>query len=203
MIEHIKGRLVEKTPTYSIIETAGVGYYINTSLHTFSKIPDEEACILYTHFSVREDAQLLYGFADQSERQLFRTLIKINGVGAKLALAILSGMDAAAFSHCIIASDVASLTRLPGVGKKTAERLIVEMKDRLQEWHVDLPAEQIGGAGSTSSSQSMILAEAETALIALGYKPVEASKSLAKLDFSEIDSSEAAIRAALKTMLKR
>ena len=158
---------------------------------------------LLTHFVVREDAQLLYGFADQSERQLFRTLIKINGVGAKLALAILSGMDAAAFSHCIIASDVASLTRLPGVGKKTAERLIVEMKDRLQEWHVDLPAEQIGGAGSTSSSQSMILAEAETALIALGYKPVEASKSLAKLDFSEIDSSEAAIRAALKTMLKR
>ena len=112
-------------------------------------------------------------------------------------------MDAAGFSHCIIASDVASLTRLPGVGKKTAERLIVEMKDRLQEWHVDLPAEQFGGGGSSPSSQSTILAEAEKALIALGYKPVEASKSLADLDFSEVDSSEAAIRAALKTMLKR
>ena len=204
MISYLVGQLVEKSTPWLVIEVNGVGYDVQASLNTFTDLPALGAEIkLLTHFVVREDAQLLYGFADQSERQLFRTLIKINGVGAKLALAILSGMDAAAFSHCIIASDVASLTRLPGVGKKTAERLIVEMKDRVQEWHVDLPAEQIGGAGSTSSSQSMILAEAETALIALGYKPVEASKSLAKLDFSEIDSSEAAIRAALKTMLKR
>lgn len=204
MISYLVGQLVEKSTPWLVIEVNGVGYDVQASLNTFTDLPALGAEIkLLTHFVVREDAQLLYGFADQSERQLFRTLIKVNGVGAKLALAILSGMDAAAFSHCIIASDVASLTRLPGVGKKTAERLIVEMKDRLQEWHVDLPAEQIGGAGSTSSSQSMILAEAETALIALGYKPVEASKSLAKLDFSEIDSSEAAIRAALKTMLKR
>ena len=204
MISYLVGQLVEKSTPWLVIEVNGVGYDVQASLNTFTDLPALGAEIkLLTHFVVREDAQLLYGFADQSERQLFRTLIKINGVGAKLALAILSGMDAAAFSHCIIASDVASLTRLPGVGKKTAERLIVEMNDRLQEWHVDLPAEQIGGAGSTSSSQSMILAEAETALIALGYKPVEASKSLAKLDFSEIDSSEAAIRAALKTMLKR
>ena len=204
MISYLVGQLVEKSTPWLVIEVNGVGYDVQASLNTFTDLPALGAEIkLLTHFVVREDAQLLYGFADQSERQLFRTLIKINGVGAKLALAILSGMDAAAFSHCIIASDVASLTRLPGVGKKTAERLIVEMKDRLQEWHVDLLAEQIDGAGSTSSSQSMILAEAETALIALGYKPVEASKSLAKLDFSEIDSSEAAIRAALKTMLKR
>ena len=204
MISYLVGQLVEKSTPWLVIEVNGVGYDVQASLNTFTDLPALGAEIkLLTHFVVREDAQLLYGFADQSERQLFRTLIKINGVGPKLALAILSGMDAAAFSHCIIASDVTSLTRLPGVGKKTAERLIVEMKDRLQEWHVDLPAEQIGGAGSTSSSQSMILAEAETALIALGYKPVEASKSLAKLDFSEIDSSEAAIRAALKTMLKR
>lgn len=204
MISYLVGQLVEKSTPWLVIEVNGVGYDVQASLNTFTDLPALGAEIkLLTHFVVREDAQLLYGFADQSERQLFRTLIKINGVGAKLALAILSGMDAAAFSHCIIASDVASLTRLPGVGKKTAERLIVEMKDRLQEWHVDLPDEQIGGAGNTSSSQSMILAEAETALIALGYKPVEASKSLAKLDFSEIDSSEAAIRAALKTMLKR
>ena len=204
MIGRLRGVVLEKIPPQLLLDVNGVGYELEAPMNTFYKLPGiGEEATLFTHFVVREDAQLLYGFADQSERQLFRTLIKINGVGAKLALAILSGMDAAAFSHCIIASDVASLTRLPGVGKKTAERLIVEMKDRLQEWHVDLPAEQIGGAGSTSSSQSMILAEAETALIALGYKPVEASKSLAKLDFSEIDSSEAAIRAALKTMLKR
>ena len=204
MISYLVGQLVEKSTPWLVIEVNGVGYDVQASLNTFTDLPALGAEIkLLTHFIVREDAQLLYGFADQSERRLFRTLIKINGVGPKLALAILSGMDAAAFSHCIIVSDVASLTRLPGVGKKTAERLIVEMKDRLQEWHVDLPAEQIGGVGNTSSSQSLILAEAETALIALGYKPVEASKSLAKLDFSEIDTSEAAIRAALKTMLKR
>ena len=204
MISYLVGQLVEKSTPWLVIEVNGVGYDLQASLNTFTDLPALGAEIkLLTHFVVREDAQLLYGFADQSERRLFRTLIKINGVGPKLALAILSGMDAAAFSHCIIVSDVASLTRLPGVGKKTAERLIVEMKDRLQEWHVDLPAEQIGGVGNTSSSQSLILAEAETALIALGYKPVEASKSLAKLDFSEIDTSEAAIRAALKTMLKR
>ena len=204
MISYLVGQLVEKSTPWLVIEVNGVGYDVQASLNTFTDLPALGAEIkLLTHFVVREDAHLLYGFADKSERQLFRTLIKINGVGAKLALAILSGMDAAAFSHCIISSDVASLTRLPGVGKKTAERLIVEMKDRLQEWHVDLPAEQIGGACSSSSSQSMILAEAETALIALGYKPVEASKSLAKLDFSQFDSSEAAIRAALKTMLKR
>ena len=204
MINYLVGQLVEKSTPWLVIEVNGVGYDVQASLNTFTDLPELGAEIkLLTHFVVREDAQLLYGFANQSERQLFRTLIKINGVGAKLALAILSGMDAAAFSHCIIASDVTSLTRLPGVGKKTAERLIVEMKDRLQEWHVDLTAEQIGGVGSTSTSQSLILAEAETALIALGYKPVEASKSLAKLDFIEIDSSEAAIRAALKTMLKR
>ena len=204
MISYLVGQLVEKSTPWLVIEVNGVGYDVQASLNTFTDLPALGAEIkLLTHFVVREDAQLLYGFANQSERQLFRTLIKVNGVGAKLALAILSGMDAAAFSHCIIVSDVASLTRLPGVGKKTAERLIVEMKDRLQEWHVDLPAEQIGGVGNTSSSQSLILAEAETALIALGYKPVEASKSLAKLDFSEIDTSEAAIRAALKTMLKR
>ena len=204
MISYLVGQLVEKSTPWLVIEVNGVGYDVQASLSTFTDLPALGAEIkLLTHFVVREDAQLLYGFADQSERQLFRTLIKINGVGAKLALAILSGMDAAAFSHCIIASDVASLTRLPGVGKKTAERLIVEMKDRLQEWHADLPAEQFGGGGSASSSQSMILVEAETALIALGYKPVEASKSLADLDFSEVDSSEAAIRAALKTMVKR
>ena len=204
MISYLVGQLVEKSTPWLVIEVNGVGYDVQASLNTFTDLPALGAEIkLLTHFVVREDAQLLYGFANQSERQLFRTLIKVNGVGAKLALAILSGMDAAAFSHCIIASDVASLTRLPGVGKKTAERLIVEMKDRLQEWHVDSPAEQIGGPDSGSSSQSVILAEAETALIALGYKPVEASKSLAKLDFSQIDSSEAAIRAALKTMLKR
>ena len=204
MISYLVGQLVEKSTPWLVIEVNGVGYDVQASLNTFTDLPELGAEIkLLTHFVVREDAQLLYGFANGSERQLFRTLIKVNGVGAKLALAILSGMDGAAFSNCIIAADVASLTRLPGVGKKTAERLIVEMKDRLQEWHVDTPTEKLGASDDVSPSQSVMLAEAETALISLGYKPIEASKSLAKLDFSLIDSSESAIRAALKTMLKR
>ena len=188
------------------MDVNGVGYEVQASLNTFAVLPKTgEAIRLLTHFVVREDAQLLYGFADAAERQLFRTLIKVNGVGPKLALAILSGMDAASFSRCVLAGDVVALTRLPGVGKKTAERLIVEMKDRLREWHLETPSLLAEGSDSqdVGVSQSVMIAEAETALIALGYKPVEASKALAKLDLSAIDSSESAIRAALQTMLQR
>ena len=130
MISYLVGNLVEKSTPWLVIEVNGVGYDVQASLNTFTDLPALGAEIkLLTHFIVREDAQLLYGFADVSERQLFRTLIKINGVGAKLALAILSGMDAAAFSDCIIAADVASLTRLPGVGKKThrLHRLAIQL----------------------------------------------------------------------------
>ncbi|MDG1937399.1 MAG: Holliday junction branch migration protein RuvA [Pseudomonadales bacterium] len=206
MISFLSGILVEKTAPFLVIDVNGVGYEVQASLTTFSVLPKTgEAVRLLTHFVVREDAQLLYGFADAAERQLFRTLIKVNGVGPKLALAILSGMDAASFSRCVLAGDVVALTRLPGVGKKTAERLIVEMKDRLREWHLETPSllNEAGDDHSGGVSQSVMLAEAENALIALGYKPVEASKALAKLDLSTIDSSEDAIRAALQTMLKR
>lgn len=207
MISFLSGTLVGKSAPLLVLDVNGVGYEVQASLNTFSALPKIGGDIrLLTHFVVREDAQLLYGFADAAERQLFRTLIKVNGVGPKLALAILSGMDAAMFSRCVMAGDVASLTRLPGVGKKTAERLIVEMKDRLREWHEE------GASGANPSdvdsdevriSQPLMLAEAENALISLGYKPVEASKALAKLDFALIESSEDAIRAALKTMIQR
>ena len=206
MISFLSGTLIEKAAPFLTIDVNGVGYEVQASLNTFSVLPKKgEAIRLLTHFVVREDAQLLYGFADSAERQLFRTLIKVNGVGPKLALAILSGMDAASFSRCVLAGDVVALTRLPGVGKKTAERLIVEMKDRLREWHLETASLLEGDINGQDAgmSQSVMLAEAENALIALGYKPVEASKALAKLDLSVIDSSENAIRAALKTMLQR
>ncbi|MEZ7984421.1 MAG: Holliday junction branch migration protein RuvA [Pseudomonadales bacterium] len=206
MISFLSGTLIEKAAPFLTIDVNGVGYEVQASLNTFSVLPKKgEAIRLLTHFVVREDAQLLYGFADSAERQLFRTLIKVNGVGPKLALAILSGMDAASFSRCVLAGDVVALTRLPGVGKKTAERLIVEMKDRLREWHLETASLLDGNIDGQDAgiSQSVMLAEAENALIALGYKPVEASKALAKLDLSAIDSSESAIRAALKTMLQR
>jgi Holliday junction DNA helicase RuvA len=206
MISFLSGTLIEKAAPFLTIDVNGVGYEVQASLNTFSVLPKKgEAIRLLTHFVVREDAQLLYGFADSAERQLFRTLIKVNGVGPKLALAILSGMDAASFSRCVLAGDVVALTRLPGVGKKTAERLIVEMKDRLREWHLETASLLDGDIDGQDAgiSQSVMLAEAENALIALGYKPVEASKALAKLDLSAIDSSESAIRAALKTMLQR
>jgi Holliday junction DNA helicase RuvA len=206
MISFLSGHLVDKAAPFLNIDVNGVGYEVQASLNTFSVLPKTgEAIRLLTHFVVREDAQLLYGFADAAERQLFRTLIKVNGVGPKLALAILSGMDAASFSRCVLAGDVVALTRLPGVGKKTAERLIVEMQDRLREWHLETASLLEGDIDGQDAgvNQSVMLAEAENALIALGYKPVEASKALAKLDLSAIDSSESAIRAALKTMLQR
>lgn len=207
MIGFLIGKLVDKAAPHITIDVNGVGYELQASLTTFASLPAMgENVKLLTHFVVREDAQLLYAFADAVERKLFRTLIKVNGVGPKLALAILSGMDVTAFNRCILANDVKSLTRLPGVGKKTAERLIIEMKDRMQEWQQDgnaipvLMNQSNGSVVSDNPTQAVILAEAETALITLGYKPVEASKAIAKLDDSQTSSAEDAIRAALRGM---
>ena len=207
MIGFLIGKLVDKAAPYLTLDVHGVGYELQASLTTFAALPPVgEEIKLLTHFVVREDAQLLYAFADPIERKLFRALIKVNGVGPKLALGILSGMDVAAFNRCVLANDAKSLTRLPGVGKKTAERLIVEMKDRMPEWQGELgtSTETMGqnnnGAASAGQSQAVILAEAETALIALGYKPTEASKAIAKLDGSQTETPEAAIRAALQAM---
>lgn len=205
MINQLSGVLIEKSAPFLVIDVNGVGYEVQASLTTFTYLPSVgEPLKLLTHLVVREDAQLLYGFATANERLLFRTLIKVNNVGPKLALAILSGMDAGDFARCVLANDIVALTRLPGVGKKTAERLVIEMKDRLKEWHGDSASgQQENAAINGNGSQSLMLAEAETALVALGYKPVEASKALAKLDLSAVESSEDAIRAALKNMINR
>jgi Holliday junction DNA helicase RuvA len=150
---------------------------------------------------VREDAHLLFGFATQQDRALFRSLIKVNGVGPKLALTILSGMDVNDFVRCVRDSDTAGLVRLPGVGKKTAERLLIEMRDRLRDWHVD------GGAVADGSAQLPLrgndyLLEAESALISLGYKPQEAARMIAGVKSDAVTTSEELIRAALKKSVK-
>ena len=197
MIGRLSGVLIEKQAPDLLIDVNGVGYEVQAPLSSFLDIgPVGSKITLLTHFVVREDAQLLYGFSDKMQRTMFRTLIKVSGVGPKLALGILSSMDADTFARCIQNHEVAALTKLPGVGKKTAERLIVEMQDRLKEWRTQAPlwaaAEQTEVAG-----RNHLLAEAEGALISLGYKPQEAAKMLSKMP-ADIVSSEEMIRRALK-----
>ncbi len=201
MIGRITGVLLEKHPPQLLVDVHGVGYEIEATMTTIYKLPEVGHQVsLYTHLQVREDAHLLYGFHTTSERQLFRTLLKVNGVGAKLALTILSGMEADAFARCVQEKDTASLVRLPGVGKKTAERLIVEMRDRLNDWEpaAVLPGQSSGPVAQTQAADPV--ADAISALIALGYKPQEASKHVHGLDTDGMDS-ETIIRLALKSAL--
>ncbi|QFT85059.1 Holliday junction ATP-dependent DNA helicase RuvA [Halomonas sp. THAF12] len=197
MIGRLRGTLVDKQPPWLLLDVAGVGYELEASMTTLVALPGVgEDVVLHTHLTVRDDAHLLYGFAREQERSLFRALIKVNGVGPKLALAILSGMDEDAFIRCVMDDDVKSLTRLPGVGKKTAERLIVEMRDRFPHWEAEAPVD--GAAPSTGGApepRQEPLAEAEAALVSLGYKPAEAARMLAGLE--EEGSTEAIIKAAL------
>lgn len=197
MIGRLRGTLLEKQPPWLVIDVSGVGYELEASMNTLLALPGAgETVQLFTHLTVREDAHLLYGFARQQERALFRALIKVNGVGPKLALAILSGMEENQFIRCVMDDDVKSLTRLPGVGKKTAERLIVEMRDRFPHWTAEQneTLDALGQAGMSTRSRDP-LADAEAALITLGYKPTEASRLLSGLDAQQ--PTEALIKAAL------
>ncbi len=200
MIGRLRGILAEKQPPLLLIDINGVGYEVEAPMSTFYQLPETGAMVtLHTHLVVREDAHLLFGFASEGERRLFRTLIKVNGVGAKLALTILSGIAADEFARCVQENDTAALVRLPGVGKKTAERLIVEMRDRLADWEgaVTLP----GAAPIESRSGSDELRDAISALVSLGYKPPEASRLVSKVETEGL-SSEEIIRAALKQAVK-
>lgn len=208
MIGRLKGELVEKHPPHLMIDVSGVGYEVEVSMNTFYRLPETGRQVtLYTHFVVREDAQLLYGFADKEERLLFRTLIKVNGVGPKLALTILSGSSTQEFVRSVHEQDTAALVRLPGVGKKTAERLIVEMKDRLKDLQVaDLGEFRLSGGGELPAAVPAVndaIAEAESALVALGYKPVQASKAIAQAEkaLGTGASCEDLIRQSLKSMV--
>ena len=208
MIGRITGILLEKQAPELLIDVQGLGYEVQVSLTTFFDLPGcGEKVTLHTHFVVREDAQLLYGFAEQSERELFRTLIKVSGVGPKMALAILSGMTARNFVRCVQNNDTGTLVKLPGVGKKTAERLIVEVRDKLASFSDKFGDGLEAGSQSLplSSKQSHVIAEAESALIALGYKPQEAARMVNAVtsdDGDDAQTSEELIRLSLKSMAK-
>ncbi|MGM0767382.1 MAG: Holliday junction branch migration protein RuvA [Pseudomonadota bacterium] len=207
MIGRIRGTLVEKSPGQALVECAGLGYEVDIPFTTFFHLPEPgEEVTLHTHFAVREDAQSLYGFASRLDRDLFRLLIRVNGVGPKLAVGILSGLDAQQFIRCVEARDANSLVKLPGVGKKTAERLLIEMTDRigqLEGQFAPVSSMTTGEAGDGASAAMVVHApkdEAEAALIALGYKPQEAAKAISKVA-EEGMSSENLIRLALRNMI--
>lgn len=206
MIGRLTGEVIAKQPPSLMLDVAGVGYELEASMNTFYKLPAlGERVTLHTHMVVREDAQLLYGFADAQERMLFRALIKTNGVGPKLALAILSGTSSEEFIRCVHNEDSATLVRIPGVGKKTAERLIVEMKDKLDKLELPTATEfalQATGA-PTIGARVDNRAEAESALVALGYKPVQATRAVeqAAAGLGEDAAVEELIRQSLKSMV--
>ena len=205
MIGRLRGIILEKQPPEILLEVSGVGYELQLPMTCFYELPSlGEEVILYTHFVVREDAQLLYGFNNRRERSLFRELLKANGVGPKLALAILSGMSANQVVSAIEREDISSLIKLPGVGKKTAERLVVEMKDRLKGWSEGAlftpMTDAVGVAQANGEPLSSVEEEAISALLALGYKPQQAATVVSKVAIPAM-KVEALIREALRAML--
>lgn len=202
MIGRIRGTLLEKRPGMALIEAGGLGYEVELPYTTFFRLGEVGAeTTLETHLAVREDAQTLYGFADRIDRDLFRSLIRTSGVGPKMALAILSGLDSEAFVVAVEAHDVATLVKIPGVGKKTAERLLIEMSDRIKKLVVTPKLSDAERAAPRPVAAVVPSDEAEEALIALGYKPQEASRAIARVAVEGMDS-EALIRQALKGMLR-
>lgn len=207
MIGYLRGRILEKQPPWLLLDVNGVGYEVEASMNTFYGLPEVGAETgLHTHFVVREDAQLLFGFVDAQEKLLFRSLIKVNGVGPKLALSILSGISADAFIRTVHQEDTSALVKIPGVGKKTAERLIVEMKDRLALLELPTLTElelSSGNLPAAAPAATDHRAEAESAMVALGYKPQQATKAIEKAaETLGADAvTEVLIRQALKTMV--
>ena len=191
MIGSLRGRIAAKAPPQLTVEVGGLGYELEAPMSTFFHLPavGEEVRLL-THLVVREDAHVLYAFATEDERRLFRSLIKVSGVGPKIALALLSGISVSAFVECVRSEDIAALTRVPGVGRKTAERLIVEMRDRLSAPHAAVEAPAAAAAASPED-------EAYGALVALGYRPSEATRLL-KAVGPGTHSTEELIRRALQ-----
>lgn len=206
MIGRLRGILVEKQPGQVLVEAAGLGYEVDIPYTTFFHLPETgQEVVLHTHFAVREDAHSLFGFANRLDRDLFRLLIKVNGVGPRLAVGILSGLDADQFIQCVEQRDASALVKLPGVGKKTAERLLIDMGDRIGQLEGQFVPRGAGpvNAGETpkrSPRQPDASEEAEAALIALGYKPQEAARAINRVA-EEGMSREDLIRTALKAMI--
>ena len=201
MIGQIRGTLIGRQAPEILVDVGGIGYEIQVPMTTLYQLPElGQPVTLLTHFVVREDAQQLFGFAESADRRLFRELIKVSGVGPRLALTLLSGMDAADFARYLQRDDVAALVALPGVGRKTAERLLVEMRDKAGDWLDELSPEsaaqaETGKAGVHGNDQR---AEAEQALVALGYKLTEAAKLIAAVDSAPETPSKELIRLALR-----
>ena len=202
MIGQIRGALVAKNPPEILVDVQGITYELQVPMSTLYRLPGVgEQVVLHTHFAVREDAQVLYGFFEQKDKSMFRALIKVSGVGPKMALGILSGMNADEIVRTVQANDINLMTTMPGIGKKTAERLMVEMRDRLADW---VPADVPGAAtgGETTASPGSINRDAETALIALGYKPQQAARAVSQAmkENPALADSESLIRDSLKIM---
>lgn len=197
MIGFLEGTLVSKLPPQLTLDVGGVGYEIQAPMSTFYSLPNAgEPLRLVTHLLIRDDAHILYGFSSEAERALFRSLLKVSGVGARIALGILSGISVEGFRRCVVEKDLVALTRLPGIGRKTAERLLVEMPDRL-------PAQDMSGGGDDGGDGvARAQGEAHGALLALGYRPAEASRMLENLDTTRLGTEEL-IREALRQVRDR
>jgi Holliday junction DNA helicase RuvA len=201
MIGLLRGTILGKQPPQLLLDVQGVGYELEAPMTTFYDLPGVGSEVtLFTHLAVREDAHTLYAFAKRSDRDLFRSLLRVNGVGAKLALTILSGMDGQAFARCVQESDTAALVRLPGVGKKTAERLIIELRDRLDAVPASDTATLVAGTGDAAGRATPV-EDAVNALVGLGYKPQEASRMVRAVNATEL-SSEEIIRQALQATVQ-
>lgn len=205
MIGRLRGTLAEKQPPHLILDVNGLGYELEVPMTTLYRLPSVgEPVTLHTHLVVREDAQLLYGFYEKRERELFRELIRLNGVGPKLALALMSGLDVDELVRCVQAQDTSALVKIPGVGKKTAERLLVELKDRFKAWETTPSMFELVPTGPNGAKAGVPVNTAEndavSALISLGYKPQEASRAVAAIDGKGL-SSEELIRRSLKGMI--
>jgi Holliday junction DNA helicase RuvA len=199
MIGFLKGRLALKQPPMLMVDVNGVGYEMEAPMSTFYGLPATgEAVALFTHLVVREDAHILYAFGTDGERRLFRGLLKVSGVGPKIALGILSGASVDDFLRIIEAEDIAMLTRIPGIGRKTAERVIIEMRDSVKKLSMPAGAESPSGLGASAPTPQ---SEAFSALIALGYKPPEVIRLLKSVDEPDLATTEI-IRRALKSAAK-
>ncbi len=199
MIGRLRGELVIKNPPQLMLDVSGVGYELEAPMSTFYALPEVgQVVTLLTHLQVREDAHVLFGFSSETERQLFRDLLKVTGIGARIALAVLSGMEAGMYWRCIQEGNTAALIRLPGIGRKTAERLIVEMRDRATAVAANsCPVDaHVGSSGSRTDPAE----DAVHALIALGYKPQEAARMVKRIDARD-QSREDIIRMALRASL--
>ena len=203
MIGYLRGTLLEKQPPHVLLDVNGVGYELEVPMTTLFQLPEVgEPLVLHTHLVVREDAQLLYGFYTKRDRALFRELIRLNGVGPKLALALMSGLSVDELIQCVHAEDTARLMKVPGVGKKTADRLLVELKGRFENWN----STPLGGQAGMEPAQASAVTQAQnaesdavSALIGLGFKPAQASRAVSAVNEEGL-SSEDLIRRALKSM---